>query len=379
MNPRALIIVVIASVALVGSSFAKTAGCPCSPCKCAPCTCGGGGSKSGGGGKHHDKEHGGHHEHGGGVGGTVDLSGVGHRNAEPDPFAAGGSEKPVAHSEEKRTAKHKDHEPKTSTFDDIKLTGVEGKGDIPPPNTFNVDNEQVEPPKFGWGDTKEKPNDKKDTEKKLTDKELDELWDARRLYYKGLFALEDKMTVDLKALRGDLKTLDRQNSPELKKKADEYNKFLKTLEDTFAKSEEGKKAFDAWLKTYEKFYKTGAKIPKGFVPGKSHPFLSPYAGGDDMANKKYALEDAERQLEMEKGNYERMQNDAVSKNDAYRKLESGPDKDKAAKDIANEWASTNEAKEQMKKVQQAEKAYGDAKEAFKPYEKFAEEKKEASK
>src|SRR5438270_1901665 len=129
MNLRLFLIAALASLALAGSSFAKTAGCPCSPCKCAPCTCGGGGSKSGGGGKHHDKEHGGHHDHGGGVsvGGTLDLSGVGHRSAEPDPFAAGGGEKPVAHTEEKRVTKHKEHEPTTTSFDDIKLTGVEGK------------------------------------------------------------------------------------------------------------------------------------------------------------------------------------------------------------------------------------------------------------
>ena len=144
MNLRTLIIVVSASIALAGSSFAKTPSCPCSPCKCAPCTCGAGGSKSGGS-KHHDKDHGhGHHDRGGGggvgIGGTVDLSGIGHRNAEPDPFAAGGGEKPIAHTEEKHPAKHKDHELKTTSFDDIKLTGAESKGDMPPSDTYNVDN-----------------------------------------------------------------------------------------------------------------------------------------------------------------------------------------------------------------------------------------------
>src|SRR5437763_4899256 len=134
-----------ANAVLFSSAVAKTAGCPCSPCKCSPCTCGGG-SKSGGG-KHHDKEHGHGHDHGSsvGVGGTIDLSRVGHRTAEPDPFAAGGGEKPVAHTEEKRTARHKDHEPKTSTFDDIKLTGVEGKGDMPLQETFNVNNDETVP------------------------------------------------------------------------------------------------------------------------------------------------------------------------------------------------------------------------------------------
>lgn len=141
MNLRIFIIAAIASFALAGSSFAKTAGCPCSPCKCAPCTCGGGGSKSGGG-KHHDKEHGHGHDHGSsvGVGGTVDFGRIGHQDPEANPFAVGGNDQPVAHTEEKRAAKHKDHEPKTSTFDDIKLTGTESKGDMPPSDTFNVDN-----------------------------------------------------------------------------------------------------------------------------------------------------------------------------------------------------------------------------------------------
>ncbi|HEX4638291.1 MAG TPA: hypothetical protein VH170_02275 [Chthoniobacterales bacterium] len=134
------------------SAPGKTAGCPCSPCKCSPCTCGDGGSK--GGGKHHGKE--GHHDRDSsvGVGGTVDLSGVGHRTREADPFASGGNDKPIAHTEEKRTTKHKDREPPTNSFDEIKLTGTEAKDESNSPNTFNVDNE--EQPK-----TEEKPKGKK--------------------------------------------------------------------------------------------------------------------------------------------------------------------------------------------------------------------------
>ena len=378
---KTLAVILSGLLIFTANAVGKTASCPCSPCKCSPCTCGAGGpSSKGGGGKHHDKEHG-HDHHGGssvGVGANVDLGGVGQRKTEPDPFAAGGGEKPVAHTQEKQKTRRKGPEP--TTFDDIKLTGVEGKGDIPPPTTFNVDNDQVQPPDFGWGKTKEKPADAKKEDKKLTNDELEELEKVAWAYWRGLFALQDKMTVDLKALLDDLKTLDRQNSPELKKKVKDYNNFLKTLEDKFYKSDEGKKAFDAWLKTYDKFYKTGAKLPKWVVPTKSHPFLSPYAVGDDMTNKKYALENAEKQLESEKGKYKQMEGDAVSKNDAYQKLQPGADKDKAAKDIAKEWASTDEAKEQMKKVQGAEKDLGKAKEDFKPYEKFTEEKpKEASK
>jgi hypothetical protein len=141
MKTRGLVLLcAIATVLCISTTNAlgKTAGCPCSPCKCSPCTCGGAGSKSGGG-KHHE-HHGNDHSSSVGVGGTIDFSRVGHHDAEPDPFAAGGGEKPVAHTEEKRTAKHKDHEPKTSTFDDIMLTGKESKGDMPPSDTFNVDN-----------------------------------------------------------------------------------------------------------------------------------------------------------------------------------------------------------------------------------------------
>ena len=132
---------VVAALFVPGNSSAKTASCPCSPCKCSPCTCGGSG------GKHHSKDHG----HGGGssvgVGVSVDLSGVGHRTREADPFAAGsGSDKPVSHTEEKRTTKKKEREPTTTGFDEIKLTGKEAKDENNPPNTFNVDNE--EPPKL---------------------------------------------------------------------------------------------------------------------------------------------------------------------------------------------------------------------------------------
>ena len=74
--------------------------------------------------------------------GTVDLNKILHRERENDPFSAG-EDKPVAHTEEKRTTKHKEHEPKTTSFDDIKLTGVEGKGDIPPQDTFNVNNDET--------------------------------------------------------------------------------------------------------------------------------------------------------------------------------------------------------------------------------------------
>src|SRR5437868_4468591 len=122
--------VAIFSFIAAGFLFASNAfSCPCHPCKCSPCTCGGMGSKSGGGKHHGDHHHG--HDHGGGasvgVGADVDLSSVGHRTREADPFANGGNDKPVAHTEEKRTTKKKEREPTPTSFDEIALTGDEAK------------------------------------------------------------------------------------------------------------------------------------------------------------------------------------------------------------------------------------------------------------
>ena len=167
MRPRAVLslVAIIASLLVPSdNAFGKTASCPCNPCTCSPCTCGEG-SK---GGKHnekeahreteghrekaehhdeerhHDKE--GHHEHGGvGVGINVDLSHVGERQAEPNPFAVGGGE-PVAHTQEKTS---KPHPPKSTptTFDKIDLTSKKAKDLEQPGRTINVsDNDQSAPP-----------------------------------------------------------------------------------------------------------------------------------------------------------------------------------------------------------------------------------------
>jgi hypothetical protein len=149
----------------IANALAKTASCPCSPCKCSPCTCGGGGKS--GGGKHHGKEHRRDHGSSVGVGVDVDLSGVGHRNAEPDPFAVGGGEKPAAHTEEKRTTKHKEKEPTSSSFDEIKLTGNEAKevdenpSQPPSGGSTTVSDNEVKTNDSPAPETKEKPKAKK--------------------------------------------------------------------------------------------------------------------------------------------------------------------------------------------------------------------------
>ena len=122
----------------IGAGFifsSNAIACPCHPCTCSPCTCGGGGGgKSGGGGKHHDEHghHGDHHGGGGvGIGGTLDLSGIGHQNGEPNPFSVGGGESHHASTEEKPKSKTSKHEtPVSNPFQDVKLTG--GKAKSPP-------------------------------------------------------------------------------------------------------------------------------------------------------------------------------------------------------------------------------------------------------
>src|SRR3954454_2239935 len=157
--------IIAAAICLLFSvaGFAKTAGCPCGACPCHPCVCGGGSndhnsgskndgkgapkggdkSKPGGGDKHAGKSHDGggghHHGHDGGghgsvgIGVSVDLSGIGQRKAEPDPFAVAGPPTGQTHEKtEKPKAKHKDSEvitAKNDPFANIELTGEQAKTD----------------------------------------------------------------------------------------------------------------------------------------------------------------------------------------------------------------------------------------------------------
>jgi len=168
-NRKRTISVVVAAVITLfaaNQTFARTANCPCHPCPCSPCTCGessGSKSSSGSGGKsaqppdtgksvskptdsgvskhhestaekghHHEHEHGHHGSHVGvGVGANIDLSGVGRRSAEPDPFAVGGGQ-PVVQTEDKpERPKTKRETPKTNYFDQVTLTGQQAKNLTP--------------------------------------------------------------------------------------------------------------------------------------------------------------------------------------------------------------------------------------------------------
>ena len=86
-----------------------------------------------------NKEHGHGYSHGGGgvgvgIGATVDLSGVGQRRVEPDPFAVPAEHQPVAaHTEEKpKTPKKVREVAKTDPFANVQLTGPQAKTESNP-------------------------------------------------------------------------------------------------------------------------------------------------------------------------------------------------------------------------------------------------------
>jgi hypothetical protein len=81
-----------------------------------------------------NKEHGHAYSHGGGgvgvgIGATVDVSGIGQRRVEPDPFAVPPQHQPVgAHTEEKpKTPKKSREMAKPDPFANVQLTGPQAK------------------------------------------------------------------------------------------------------------------------------------------------------------------------------------------------------------------------------------------------------------
>ena len=257
--------ILVALCVSIANAPGKTAGCPCSPCKCSPCTCGGGG-KSSSGGKHHDHDHHGHHDHGGGasvgVGVDVDLSGVGHRTREADPFAAGGGDKPIAHTEEKHTTKHKEHEPTTTSFDEIKLTGVEGKGDMPPQGTFNVNNDEPVP----------KTTDAATELKKAYDK-----------YREGRTEWLKKQPNYAKVMHDLTQSPD---TDEGNRKANKAKKKFDKMIDEFNNGD-GKDVVDDWKKAFDNQLKSGGTVDdNSMIPPPK----------DDIEKKKYAVIKAHNEL-----------------------------------------------------------------------------------
>jgi hypothetical protein len=366
MNARIFIISVVIGAGLIFSSGASAA-CPCHPCKCSPCTCGGSKS-SGGGGKHHGKDHG----HGGssfGVGGTVDLGGILHRDAEANPFGVSNGEKPVTHTEEKRTTKRKEKQPTSSTFDEIKLTGKEAKDENNPPNTFNVDNE--EPPKLPPSEvftpkTPSTPSDPMEDLKKAHDDYL-KAWADWAKKQPGWNSLVHDWTQSSSSDEGIKK------SAAAKKKIDKMN-------DQF-NAGDGKQLVDDWKTKFDNALKTGGKVEdNGLVPPPK----------DDIEKKKYAVIKAQNDLDKAKQFYDWARQNGAFKDDEVKKAQDAlsnsgatstndpkykaalADLEKAMKDAGAKWAGTEEGKQEAQKLHDAEKELDKAKEDWKPFEKYVE-------
>jgi hypothetical protein len=378
MKTRGLVLLCAIATALCVSTtkaLGKTAGCPCSPCKCSPCTCGGGGSKSGGG-KHHE-HHGNDYSRSVGVGGTVDLSRIGHRNAEPDPFAVGGGEKSTAHTEEKRTTKLREHEPTSSTFDDIKLTGKEGKGDIPPANTFNVNNDDVKPPE---AEQPKLPPSEVFTPKtpSAPSDPMDDLKKARDAHHTATDEWLKKQP-NWNSLVHDW--TQSPSTDEGNRKSAKAKKKIENLIDQF-NAGDGKQLVDDWKETFDNALKSGASVAdNSLVPPPK----------DDIEKKKYAVIKAKNDLDQTKQFYDWKRQDVASRDEEVKKAYDAfptstkdpkykaavADWQKAINEAGAKWAATDEGKKEAQKVHDAEKELDKAKDAWKPFEKY-EEKKEAS-
>ena len=351
--------VVIFSFIAAGFLFASNAfSCPCHPCKCSPCTCGGGGSKSSGGGKHHGDHHG--HDHGGGasvgVGVDVDLSSVGHRTREADPFATGGNDKPVAHTEEKRTTKHKEHEPTTNSFDDIKLTGRESK-DENAPNTFNVDND-------------EHP----------TTVAKDPAGDLKKAYDKYHEAIGEWLK---KQPHWSQLLHDWTQSPNTEEGNKKSAKAKKKIDKLFAQFQtgDGKGLVDDWKKAFDNVLKSGGTVD-------DNSMVPPPA--DDIEKKKYAVIKAQNDLRFAQKMLDDKKQTEANKDEEVNKAREAlnnfkntndpgykgamDDLNKAIDKAGQKWAGTDEGKAETKKVRDAEKELDKAKDAWKPFEKYAETK-----
>jgi len=417
--------------------LARTAACPCSnPCPCAPCKCGGGKSssskppsnksgsdttekpktgtaktetpKTGTGtsktdtpkteprhadttshGKHSQTrhEHGGHDHGGGGVGVgvdvSVDLSGVGRRTAEPDPFAVSGGGVPTtktAHIPEKQKSKTTQREVTTGDpFNGVTLTGKEAKGDIPPPNVINVSDEVEQPPL---------PNGEKLNTTPKTGTPMEQLKAAEQAYTKArtdyLHKQPDWTTIAHDLASGSSKD-DTKSQAAFKK--------MKKLIDQFDATE-GKEQVNDWKSAYDNAVKAGEKVGNNLIP--------PPQNG--LEKKKYAVVSAQNNLQSERDQYDWSKNGAIARdekvNEIRKQIEAIEDQykptkenkvaaqekinqlkdelEKARNKAGNEWAASDDAKKQMMKVHEAEQELDKAKQAYKPFEQYEEKPAKAA-
>jgi hypothetical protein len=314
------------------------------------------------------------------VGVNVDLGGLGQRRSEADPFATSGGGQPVAHTEEKHKTKTKEKEvtPPTTSFDDIKLTGVEAKDatDNPPGRPINVSDE-VPPP--------EPPT----TAVALT---MDDLQKAQAAYEAAInqyLTNNPKYVAALKQYTDNASGKAGSTQEKAFQKA--YGKMVKIRED-YKNTDEGKKLFADWMKAYQAVNKPGADIADNLVPP------------DKLEQAQHAVAAAENALKKERDLYEAMKQGAINdsagvkstqaaiddlkKKPHYSEKEAQADRDKlkqlesdlakAKEQIAKDWASTPGANQQMKTVQAAEKSLDQAKQGAKPFDQLEQKTKSAS-
>lgn len=339
----------------------------------------------GGRGKHHGDSHGGLDV---GIGVNVDLGGIGHRSAEPDPFAVGGPQ-PVAHTQERPEKPRTKETPREITtpnpFSNVALTGPQAKEESEPPGPISVSNDEETPPALPPNDTfapkTNAPSDPMDDLKKAKD--------AYKTAEKKFFDNDPDYQAALKQYSANVGHAGPGTTAE--KKAQKAFKKMVARKDHF-KANDGKKLFDDWMKAYASVNKPGTDMPDDLVPP------------DKMEQAKHDVAQAQNALNNERETYDAWKNAAVADSDGVKNIQAEidalkkkvhhsdkdlqTDKEKlkkleadlenAKKAVAKEWAESNGAKNQMKKVQQAEKKLDEAKESYKPFEKFDEKPKAAS-
>jgi hypothetical protein len=223
---RAIILVFTAGIASMFGTYALACGPP-----------GGGKGKSSGGGV--------------GVGGSVsvDLSGIGHRNREADPFAVGGGNQPVARTQKKPQTTRKPREPSTtSDFANVELTGEKAKGQLELPKPLNISDEKAEmqPPVLPKGEVFTTVPKTTGSPKEQLKVAKDACRKARNEY------LESQPT--WKKIARDL--AEGKNTEEDSKKGLAAYKEMEKLIDQF-NANEGKKFVADWKSAYDNAVKAG--------------------------------------------------------------------------------------------------------------------------
>ena len=170
----------------------------------------------------------------------------------------------------------------------------------------------------------------------------------------------------------------RQKSAKAKKKIDK-------LSDQFDEGD-GKKLLDDWKTAFDNALKSGASVEdNGLVP----------PAKNDIEKKKYAVITAQNHLNKAKSFYDWKKQNAANQAEEVKKAQDAlsnsgasstndpkykaalADWDKAFKEAGAKWVATDEGKQEVNKVHEAEKELDKAKDAWKPFEKY-EEKKSAS-